>query len=248
RLLYEQETKAIEERLELMLAAGQTETVEYANLYTQLAQLHFDYEEQKTEKTKKEAEARKKLEQEGLKAASDVFGGFADLLAQDEEARKKNWKMIKALKKAELLSNLPVEIQNIWKNSNTFPIPFNGIVGAAQSGLALARFSKANADLDKVKYARGGVAFGPSHAQGGIPISVRGSQRMAELEGNEIIMTKDVYENPNLRAVASMVNEMGGGKAFASMGPINPLGQQNRSTVVNNITHNGSGGDSNQDV
>src|SRR5690606_41592860 len=137
--------------------------------YTLVEQLHFDYEEQKTEKTKKEAEARKKLEQEGLIAASDVFGVFADLLAQDEEARKKNWQMIKALKKAELLSNLPVEIQNIWKNANTFPVPFNGIIGLAQSALAVARFGQANAQLDAVKYAHGGVLFGPSRAQGGIP-------------------------------------------------------------------------------
>src|SRR5690606_9942189 len=175
--------------------------------YTLVEQLHFDYEEQKTEKTKKEAEARKKLEQEGLKAASDVFGGFADLLAQDEEARKKNWQMIKALKKAELLSNLPVEIQNIWKNANTFPVPFNGIIGLAQSALAVARFGQASAQLDKVHSARGGVMFGSAHGQGGIPVSVRGTKRLAKIEGNEIVMTKGVYDNPNLRAIASLIND-----------------------------------------
>lgn len=248
QLLYEQEKKAIEDRLALMLAAGQTQTTEYANLYTQLAQLHYDYEANKTETAKKEAEARKKLEQEGLKAASDVFGGFADLLAQDEEARKKNWKMIKALKKAELLSNLPVEIQNIWKNANTFPVPFNSIIGLAQSGLALARFGQASAQLDKVKYARGGVVFGPSHTQGGIPISVRGSQRMAELEGNEIVLTKGVYDNPNLRVMASMINQLGGGVSFASAGPVNPLAQPSAPSVVNHITHQSGNGEGNQEM
>jgi hypothetical protein len=44
--------------------------------------------------------------------------------------------MVKALKKAELLSNLPVEIQNIWKNANAFPVPFNAIVGVAPTALA----------------------------------------------------------------------------------------------------------------
>lgn len=247
RILYEQEAKAIEDRLALMLAAGQTQTAEYANLYTQLAQLHYDYEAKKTETAKKEAEARKKLEQEGLQAASEVFAGFADLLAQDEAARKKNWKLIKALKKAELLSNLPVEIQNIWKNANTFPIPFNAIVGAAQTALALVRFGKASADLDAVKYARGGVLFGPAHAQGGIPISVRGSRKIAELEGNEIVLTKGVYENPNLRVMASMINQLGGGASFASAGPVNPLSQPSPSTVVNNIT-NHAGNDANGDI
>src|SRR5690606_15792639 len=139
-------------------------------------------------------------------------------------------------------------IQNIWKNASTCPVPFNSIIGLAQSGLAIARLGQASAQLDKEKYARGGVVYGPSHAHGGMPISVRGSQRMAELEGNEIVLTKGVYDNPNLRVMASMINELGGGASFASAGPTNPLGQQNQSTVVNNITNQGSGGEGNNDV
>src|SRR5690606_37632583 len=61
--------------------------------------------------------------------------------------------------------------------------------------------------------------------------------RLAELEGNEIVLTKGVYDNPNLRAIASLINEMGGGASFASSGPINPLVQSNTPTVVNNITN-----------
>lgn len=61
---------------------------------------------------------------------------------------------------------------------------------------------------------RPGVLRGPSHEGGGIPLVA---------EGDEIILTKGVYRNPRLRAMASAINVAGGGIQFASGGPINPL-------------------------
>lgn len=234
QLLYDAKKKAIEERLAFLTGANQTETAEYQKLYTDLAQLHSEHEAAKTAKTQQEQQARWELEQKGLQVASQVFGGFADLLASDEEARKKNWETIKALKLAEIASNLPVEISNIWKNANTFPPPFNTIVGAAQTALALGRATKQVGDLQKVQYAQGGPVFGPSHAQGGIPFSVKGRPGY-EMEGNEIILTKGVYENPVLRSIASDLNAMGGGKSFAMGGPVaNPvMGGNSRSQSQN---------------
>lgn len=65
----------------------------------------------------------------------------------------------------------------------------------------------------KSKMSEGGVLDGPSHTNGGIT----GTGRFAnvEVEGNEIVLTKGVYLNPALRAVASQLNIMGGGKPLA---------------------------------
>lgn len=219
QMLFDSRKAAIEERLAFLTQAGHTETAEYQKLYTSLAQLHSEHEADKTAKTEQEAQARWELEQKGLQIASGVFAGFADLLAGDEEARKKNWETIKALKLAELASNLPVEISNIWRNANTFPVPFNGIIGAAQTALALGRAAKQVGDLQAVQYAQGGPVFGPSHATGGIPFSV-GGRPGYEMEGQEIILAKGVYQDPVLRGIASDLNALGGGRRFAMGGPV----------------------------
>lgn len=222
--IYELQKSAIERRLALLVASGATESLEYQKLYTQLAQLHSEHEAEKTAKSRKEEEARRELQMAGLTAASGIFAGFADLLSQDEEARKKNWKTIKALKTAELLSNLPVEISNIWKNANTFPAPFNIIVGAAQTALAGARFVQAKSQLESVKYSKGGPVQGPSHNAGGVPFGVKGYRVRHEMEGDEIILSKGVYRDPVLRTIASDLNVMGGGRSFAMGGPVTDRG------------------------
>lgn len=236
--LYQLQVEALQKRLALLVANGSTETLEYQKLYTQLAKLHADYEAGKTKQTEDNAAKRQELEQKGFQAASSIFAGFADLLASDEESRKKNWETIKALKKAEIASNLPTEISNIWKNANLFPVPFNGIIGFAQTALAVGRSIKQMSDLNKVKYRFGGPVFGPSHANGGIPFSVAGRPGY-EMEGGEIIMTKGVYQNPVLRSAASMINVAGGGAAFASGGvvPMATAPGSSAGTVVNNITN-----------
>jgi hypothetical protein len=235
--LYQLQKTAIEKRLALLVASKETETLEYQKLYSQLAQLHSDYEAEKTASTKKEEDARRDLQMAGLQAASGIFAGFADLLAQDEVARKKNWKMIKALKTAELLSNLPVEISNIWKRAADLGPIAGPIVGAIQTGLAGVRFIQARTQLESVKYAKGGPVYGPSHDAGGIPFSVSGRGGY-EMEGDEIILTKGVYRDPVLRSIASDLNAMGGGRRFAMGGPVVDRGfaptTSNQVTAVSN--------------
>jgi hypothetical protein len=231
--LYDIKVEAIERRLALLAEAGETESGIYQKLYTDLAQLHSEHESRKTQITEQQEQARKALQEKGLMAASMTFAGFADLLAADEQNREKNWEKIKALKRAELLSNLPVEISNIWKNANTFPVPFNTIIGAAQTGLALGRFVQASGQLEKVSYAQGGPVFGPSHQAGGIKFSVGG--QVNEMEGNEIILTKGVYQDPILRNIASDLNVMGGGRSFALGGPVVDRPMVNTTTSRNII-------------
>ena len=85
-----------------------------------------------------------------------------------------------------------------------------GVLGAVQITAIAAQ-----------KFEKGGILAGPSHAQGGIGLSV-GGNIVAEAEGGEPILTKGVSQNPSLLAAASRINVMGGGKPLMQDGGITP--------------------------
>ncbi len=62
----------------------------------------------------------------------------------------------------------------------------------------------------------GGVAHGPSHKQGGIPLYYRGRPAGIEIEGGEPVLTKGVAANPLLLSMASAINQMAGGRALVA--------------------------------
>jgi len=62
---------------------------------------------------------------------------------------------------------------------------------------------------------RGGRINGPSHENGGVPLYKNGS-KIAEVEGDELIMTKGVAQSPALLMAASALNEAAGGVSFTN--------------------------------
>lgn len=85
-----------------------------------------------------------------------------------------------------------------------------GVMGAVQLGVAAAQQPP-----PPPKLAQGGVLVGPSHSEGGIPVSVDGRGGY-EAEGGEIVLTKGVYRDPHLRQIASDINVAGGGVPIVS--------------------------------
>lgn len=93
-------------------------------------------------------------------------------------------------------------------------IPIVGVaLGPIMAAAALAFGFAQVGQMKQQKFSDGGVAQGPSHAQGGIPFTVAGHGGY-EMEGDEIILTKGVYRNPVLREQASYLNQLGGGTAL----------------------------------
>ncbi|UOR06242.1 hypothetical protein MUN82_03900 [Hymenobacter aerilatus] len=97
-----------------------------------------------------------------------------------------------------------------------------GVAGFVKAGLIIAGLTAATAGLKASltkstpkQFAEGGVVHGPSHAQGGIPMYHRSGRYVGEMEGEEIILTRNVYRTPALRAAASAINVAAGGKPFA---------------------------------
>lgn len=89
-----------------------------------------------------------------------------------------------------------------------------------------------------VKYGSGGLFNGPSHKEGGIPVTTKGSGNMFEVEGGEAIINKK--STAMFKPLLSSINELGGGVKFAMGGISSPMAS--RSTQM------GSNGTSNINV
>lgn len=101
---------------------------------------------------------------------------------------------------------------NIFSGGLTIPIKL-----AALTGVVLANVKKAIDLLTKdapepPKFSEGGVLRGRSHAQGGIDLVNRQGKVLANAEEDEIVLTKNVYRTPALRAAASAINVAAGGR------------------------------------
>lgn len=89
-----------------------------------------------------------------------------------------------------------------------------------------------------VEYGGGGLFNGPSHEEGGIPVTTKGSGNMFEVEGGEAIINKK--STSMFKPLLSSINELGGGVKFANGGISSPMAS--RSTQM------GSNGASNINV
>jgi hypothetical protein len=134
--------------------------------------------------------------------------------------------------------------------------PFGQALAIIQAGIAGVRGASAISRINSTQieggggaFALGGPVFGPSHQAGGIKFSVGG--QVNEMEGDEIILTKGVYQNPVLRGIASDLNVMGGGRSFALGGPVlqdRPMVPTNTSTSTLSANLNGGAAQSNSNA
>ncbi len=167
----------------------------------------------------RETEASKRR----LEQVKEDFGEESDeyrkLNAEIEAQRKVNAERIRRIEKLRLRINLAAELSGIWKHAMSEFGLFGLIVGAGLSAAALVRYQDNVKEIEAAQYEKGGVPKdgvlrGPSHGEGGIPIIA---------EGDEIIMTRGVYRNARLRRLASAINVAGGGRSFATGGPVDPF-------------------------
>jgi hypothetical protein len=104
-------------------------------------------------------------------------------------------------------------------SSQSIPFPGNLLAMATTISAVTANIMQAKALLSgsaptPPKFATGGVLAGPSHAQGGVQVYNKQGAHIAEVEGGETILTKNVARTPSLLAAASLINQLAGGKAL----------------------------------
>lgn len=142
---------------------------------------------------------------------------FRDAQNQLDQIRKIQGERIKKREKSMVEIQLLAELATIWRHAADFG-PLSAIVAGVQTIAATVRAQAAIQKINAKQFGGGGTVLrGPSHAHGGIPI---------EAEGEEIILTKGVYRNRGLRAMASAINAAAGGVRFAADGmavPTNPF-------------------------
>jgi len=119
----------------------------------------------------------------------------------------------KRLARAEAVVQLGQAVMAILAAPSVLPSPAGEILKGFEIAAATATAAAQFKAIDSAKFARGGmVAVGPSHAQGGIQLLHRGRPAGIEIEGGEVVMTKSVASNPVLLGMASMINQLAGGR------------------------------------
>jgi hypothetical protein len=183
-------------------------------------QRHTDQVKQ-TEETKKDI---RDSTVESFKAGTDLV---IQLFGEESAAGQAAVAFKKVLALAEIGVNLQRTLSlNAVAAAQLGAIPIVGpALGAAylatKNTLAIVQAAVAAATvlaLEQGGIARvdgGGVAQGPRHSQGGIPLYYRGRSAGIEIEGGEPVLTRQVAASPLLLSMASAINQLAGGRALA---------------------------------
>tara|TARA_R110002167_G_scaffold81296_2_gene222672 strand:+ start:7950 stop:10592 length:2643 start_codon:yes stop_codon:yes gene_type:complete len=140
----------------------------------------------------------RKVQESKLSMYSDAFGQLEGLVGKQTTLAK--------------TSGIAQATINTYLGASKALADYSYPLGPIFAGLTIAQGLAQVAAISGVKFAKGGILLGPSHAQGGIKTPY------GELEGNEIVLTKGVTQNPRLRSMASQLNVAGGGRSFAAGG------------------------------
>jgi hypothetical protein len=125
-----------------------------------------------------------------------------------EEAERKRVKQAQALALVQAIINGAIAITRAFSDLG----PIGGAIAAIGVAAALAAQI---ATISSQKFADGGVISGPSHANGGVPVSV-GGRGMVEAEGGEAIINR--RSTSMFKPLLSAINQAGGGVKFQDGG------------------------------
>lgn len=206
-----------EMKLQALRDAGLTETQIYKQLLDEKKKLYEEYLKKKKATELTYAEKAEATERRGWDITKELFALGADLLKEDEKARRKHASAIKAFETATVLVNLQQEVSSIWKNANANPtnalLPGWGTAFAiVQSGIAAGRAALAIGKIQAQKFAGSGKVLPHFSGSGivdiapNIPIQPNGDSVVATVQPGE------VYLNKRHQAM------LGGDATFAAIG------------------------------
>jgi hypothetical protein len=144
---------------------------------------------------------------EGVSAARKAVLEKQKLRVEQQAAEQR-----KKIARAEAVVNLGAAIMTILKSpAAPFVEPAASIVRALEIGSATAMAYAQFRAIDSAKFARGGIAYGPSHAQGGIQLTRQGRAVGIEIEGARPSSTS-VARPCSARCSAPSTNSAVGGR------------------------------------
>lgn len=162
--------------------------------------------------------AKDKLEKEAKIAKIDATRqAFSEIGALTTAFFGENKQLAAALATVDMY----LGIQKAWNSQLVSGDP-TSIIRAQVAAIKAGAFGLANViKVSGVKLAKGDVLEGPSHSHGGIPFTVDGVPGF-EAEGGEAIINKK--STSMFRPLLSWINQLGGGKKFATGGIPNNFG------------------------
>lgn len=217
RLAIEQQLSQLDTKLALLEAEGLAETEAYRKIKDDKLALQVEKEKQEIENVRRTEEMKRALQEEGISTAKDLFSTAAELLGQDEAARKKHASAIKAFEMSNVLVNSYSEIAGIFKSTAGWG-PTGWILATIRAALVGARAIGAISKISSQKFAKGDllsgdIFSGPSHDNGGVKFALGGN--VHEAEGGEAIINK--RSTSVFKPVLSAINSYKGwGKKFAA--------------------------------
>jgi hypothetical protein len=200
------------------------------NLATQAMNSYFDAEQQRIQQSLSITEQRIDLEKQQAQARAQSQAEIDTIekqaAAKKRDAQREAGEQLKRVRKSEAKIALATQLVNVAVEASQYPFPANLIIGAILTGLALANYSIQVGAINKEQFAKGGQVpkkggpiTGPSHRDGGIPISLK--EKTFEVEGGEVIVNKRSVSDKTIRTftgtniqILSRINKLGGGFDF----------------------------------
>jgi len=209
--------QTLEQEIEILREGTDADIAEAYRKYLQVKELDDQITEKKIENAEREAAVKRELNQITLDTATDALAVGAELLAQDEAARKKNASAIKAFQSGQVIVSGISEVQKIWEKSAEFG-PFGAAIAAIQTAVAIGRTTAALNRIASTKFARGGIFGGRPHSAGG----TRGyfdDGTQIEVEKDEMFAIINKRSTGLLRRL-SAINQAGGGVPLMERGGV----------------------------
>lgn len=200
---------------------------------------YYDAERQRIEQSKQASLDRLELEKQQVLAQAQSAAERESI--ERQYANKKRQieidagEKLKKQKRAEIYISLAAELANIAVQAAANPAnAFTfGVAGTVQyailAALAIARSALQLSTINRQQFAsggevpaRGGEFKGRNHSNGGTPFVFKGNAFEAEAKELAIINKKSASDNTrytvtgNIKQIASQLNEIGGGKRFAT--------------------------------
>jgi hypothetical protein len=148
------------------------------------------------------------MNREGVSAARKAVLEKQKLRVEQQAGEQR-----KKFARAEAVVNLGAAVLQILKSpAAPFVEPAASIVRGLEIAAATATAYTQFRAIDSAKFAQGGIAYGPSHAQGGIQLQHRGRAVGIEIEGGEAIINR--RSTALFGPVLSAINQLGGGRAL----------------------------------
>jgi len=215
--LYQQELGRLSAQLAIARAYGQ-DTAAIDQQLTELKIQHID------QVTQKDQAAKQQQLSTAISFGEQLGQLFADTMSDtgaqlQDFAAKALVLILDTISKAVIAAQVKILTEALASPESVATF---GAAGFVKAGLIIAGLTAATAGLKASlsktpaqKFAEGGVVRGRRHSEGGIPMYHKSGHYVGEMEDEEIILTRNVYRIPALRAAASALNVAAGGRPFA---------------------------------